>query len=183
LNEALTIFLISVGLAMDAFSVCIACGAVYRRFHFPHALRLAGAFGFFQFAMPAIGWVFGLTVKNYIDPYQHWAGFLILTAIGVKMIYEAFKLEAAEKKPMAESLPTLFTLAVATSIDALAVGLTISLVTSRIWMAVAGIGFVTFMLSFAGFYIGTRFGHMFENKTEIAGGIVLIILGIKMLLH
>ncbi|AQQ70445.1 putative manganese efflux pump MntP [Limihaloglobus sulfuriphilus] len=168
---------------MDAFSVSVACGTVYKRFHFPHALRLAGIFGFFQFAMPVIGWICGLTVKRYISPYQHWAGFLILTAIGCKMIYEAFKLEETEKKPMAESLPALFTLAVATSIDALAVGLTISLVTSHIWIAVAGIGVVTFMLSFAGFYMGTRFGHMFENKTEIFGGAVLIILGIKMLLH
>ena len=180
--EFVTILLIAVGLEMDAFSVSVAGGVAYKRFHPPHALKMAAMFGIFQAIMPVIGWLCGITIKEWIDPFRHWIAFVVLTVIGVKMIYEAFKLEEAEKKRIAQSLPILLTLAIATSIDALAVGLTISLVTSHVFVAVAIIGIVTFVLCFIGVYIGTRFGHIFENKIEIAGGVVLILIGIKMLI-
>ena len=180
--EFLTVLLIAVGLAMDAFSVSIAGGVVYKRFHLPNALKMAAVFGLFQAFMPIIGWLCGMTIKEWISPFEHWIAFTILAVIGAKMIYEAFKIEEVEKEPIAQSLPVLLTLAIATSIDALAVGFTITLTTSHIFTAVAIIGAVTFLLCLAGVYIGTRFGHTFENKAEIAGGVVLILIGIKMLI-
>jgi len=126
--EVLTILMIAVGLAMDAFSVSVAGGVVYKRFDLLNALKMAAMFGFFQAFMPIIGWLCGLTIKEWIAPFEHWIAFIILVVIGGKMIYEAFKIESVERKPIAQSLPVLLILAVATSIDALAVGLTITLV-------------------------------------------------------
>jgi putative Mn2+ efflux pump MntP len=175
--------MVAVGLSMDAFAVSVVTGAAYKELHVRHTLRMAGFFGGFQAFMPAVGYLAGLTVRQYISDYDHWAAFGILAAVGAKMIYESFKIKAEKQAMHPTNLMLLLALAVATSIDALAVGITLSLITRSIAMAVAIIGAVTFGLSCAGVFIGKRFGHFFESKIEAVGGLVLIALGLKILLQ
>jgi putative Mn2+ efflux pump MntP len=182
--EVLTVFGIGVGLAMDAFAVSVVCGAVFGQLHILHAVRMALFFGVFQSVMPLLGFAAGKTFEGVIGVYDHWIAFILLVAVGGKMIYEAFKIEEVESKPAdPSSLVTLLVLSLATSIDALAVGVTLSLVTHSIAGAVIIIGVITFVLSYAGYCIGKRFGHFFENKIEILGGLILIAIGCKILIQ
>lgn len=178
-----TILLIAVGLAMDAFAVSIVTGSVYRDLHIRHVLRMALFFGGFQALMPVIGFLAGLGLKDYIAASDHWIAFGLLSLVGGKMIYESFKIESAEKNKDPSNLLILLILSVATSIDALAVGITLSLLATSIALAVTIIGLVTFGLSYAGVAIGKRFGHFFESKIEIAGGIILISIGLRILIE
>jgi len=181
--ELLTIILLAVGLAMDAFAVSIVTGSIYKELHIRHALRMALFFGGFQSLMPLVGSLAGLGLRGYISAYDHWIAFGLLGLIGGKMIYEAFQIEAAEKKLDPSSLLILLTLSVATSIDALAVGFTLSLLVSSLAFAVTIIGLITFGLSYAGVSIGKRFGHFCESKIEILGGLILIGIGLKILIE
>jgi putative Mn2+ efflux pump MntP len=181
--EVITIIVIAVGLSMDAFAVSIVSGSVYRQLHVKHALRMAVFFGGFQALMPLIGSLAGLSAKDYIADYDHWVAFGILGAVGGKMIYESFKIKSVEDNFDPANIFVLLVLSVATSIDALAVGLTLSLITQSIAAAVAVIGLTTFILSYLGVLIGKRFGHFFENKIEIVGGLILIGLGVKILIE
>jgi len=181
--EFITIFVIALGLAMDAFAVSIVSGSAYRQLNVKHALRMAAFFGGFQAFMPLLGSLAGLTFREHVAAFDHWVAFGLLAAIGGKMIYESFKIKRAEKNYDPTSLLTLLALAVATSIDALAVGITLSLIATSIIIAVAIIGLVTFVLSYLGVCIGKRFGHFFESKIEILGGIILIAIGLKILLQ
>ncbi|MBL7153943.1 MAG: manganese efflux pump [Phycisphaerae bacterium] len=183
MTELITIIAIAIGLAMDAFAVSIVSGSAYRQLQVKHALRIALFFGGFQAIMPLIGSLAGLTVKDHIADYDHWIAFGLLTVVGGKMIYESCKIKKAEKKFDPTSLITLLALAVATSIDALAVGITLSLIATSIILAVIIIGMVTFALSYLGVWIGKKFGHFFETKIEILGGIILIAIGAKILLQ
>ena len=133
--------------------------------------------------MLILGWLVGRTVVEFIADYDHWIAFGLLTAVGGKMIYESFKIKDAEKKFDPTSLITLLALAVATSIDALAVGITLSLIAKSIILAVIIIGVVTFVLSYIGVAIGKRFGHFFESKIEVFGGAILIAIAVKILLE
>ncbi|MEJ2704927.1 MAG: manganese efflux pump MntP family protein [Sedimentisphaerales bacterium] len=180
--EFITITIIAVGLAMDAFAVSIVSGSVYRQLHVKHALRMAAFFGGFQALMPLIGSLAGLSAKDYVAEYDHWIAFAILSAVGGKMIYESFKIKSVEDSLDPSNIIVLLVLSVATSIDALAVGLTLSLITSSIIEDVIIIGLITFGLSYLGVAIGKRFGHFFENKIEIIGGLILIGLGVKILI-
>ena len=181
--DFLTILVIAVGLAMDAFAVSIASGATYKQLEVRHTLRIAIFFGGFQAFMPLIGALAGLSVKEYIADYDHWIAFVILAAVGGKMIYESFKITEAQKNYSPSNILVLLALSIATSIDALAIGITLSLVASSIITAVIVIGLVTFVLSYIGVIIGKKFGHIFENKIEAVGGLVLIALGVKILLE
>jgi len=181
--ELLSVIAIAVGLAMDTFAVSIVTGAAYKQLHIRHTLRMAGFFGGFQAFMPLVGYLAGLTVRQYVSNYDHWIAFGILAAVGLKMIYESFKIKEERKTPNPANLAVVLVLAVATSIDALAVGITLSLITQAITLAVIIIGAVTFSLSFAGVYIGKKFGHFFEGGIEIIGGLVLIALGIKIVIQ
>ena len=163
--------------------VSIVSGSAYKQLHVKHALRMAVFFGSFQAVMPLIGFMAGLSVKEYIERYDHWIAFGLLSAVGCKMIYESFKINSIEEKFDPSNIFVLLVLSVATSIDALAIGITLSLITSSIILAVIIIGLVTFVLSYFGVYIGKRFGHFFENKIEAVGGLVLIGLGIKILIE
>jgi putative Mn2+ efflux pump MntP len=174
---------IAVGLSMDALAVSVVTGAAYKQLHVRHTLRMAGFFGGFQAIMPAIGYLAGMTFSQYILGYDHWVAFGILAVIGLKMIYESFKIKEERKTMHPANIALLFVLAIATSIDALAVGITLSLITKQIAEAVIIIGLVTFGLCCAGVYIGKRFGHFFESGIEAIGGLVLIGLGIKILLQ
>jgi putative Mn2+ efflux pump MntP len=178
-----TIFIIAVGLAMDSFAVAIVEGGAYKKLHLRHAFHIAVLFGLFQAFMPVVGYFCGTGIKEYIDHYDHWVAFFILAAIGSKMIYESTKINSTNNQRTGSGPVMLMTLSVATSIDALAVGITLGLVHSSIALAALVIGAVTFVLSYAGVYIGHKFGHFFESKIEAAGGIVLIAIGLKILLE
>jgi len=179
--DLVTIIVIAVGLAIDAFVVSIVSGGAYKQLHVKHALRIAVFFGGFQAIMPLIGSLAGLSVKDYITDYDHWVAFGLLSAVGGKMIYESFKIKSVEENFDPSNILVLLVLALATSIDALAIGITLSLIVSSIAVAVIIIGLVTFVLSYLGVCIGKKFGHFFENKIEALGGIILIGLGIKIL--
>ena len=180
----ITIIVIAIGLAMDAFAVSVATGATYKKPRSNHALQMAFAFGSFQAIMPFAGWFAGLTLRGFIKNYDHWVAFILLAFIGCKMIYESFKIKHAQKKTDALSLTMLLVLAVATSIDALAVGITFSfLLADSLVVAIIIIGLITFVLSYVGFYIGKIFGHFFETGIEAIGGAILIAIGIKILLE
>lgn len=181
--QIITVNCIAAGLAMDAFAVSIVNGAVFKELHIRHALRMAFFFGTFQAVMPLIGYAAGMTFIDYIEPYDHWIAFGLLTAIGGKMIYEGLKIRGVEKKLNdPTNLIIVVVLSIATSIDALAVGFTLTLVTDYIIRAVMTIGVVTFVISYAGYELGKRFGHFFENKIEIIGGLILIAIGMKILI-
>jgi putative Mn2+ efflux pump MntP len=177
------ILFIAVALSMDAFAVSVVTGSVYRELKVRHALRMALSFGGFQAVMPLIGSLLGRGLQAYISGFDHWIAFGLLAFVGGKMIYESFAIESAEKNLNPAHLGVLLTLSVATSIDALAVGVTLSLLSGSIIRAVLFIGFVTFCLSYAGVAIGKRFGHFFETKIEIIGGLILIGIGIKILVQ
>ena len=183
--DILTIIVIAIGLAMDAFAVSIATGATYKKSKSYHAFRIAFAFGGFQAIMPILGWLAGLTLREVIRDYDHWVAFILLAFIGGKMIYESFKIKDAQKKTDALSTAVLLVLALATSIDALVIGITFSflLAGSLLIIAVIIIGLITFVLSYAGFYIGKSFGHFFETSIEAIGGLILIGIGVKILLE
>ena len=181
--EIVTISGIAVGLAMDAFAVSVASGSIFKELHIRHALRMAFFFGAFQAVMPLLGYAAGNTFAEHIVSFDHWIAFGLLVLIGGKMIYEAFKIVEVEKKPQNPSnLVVLVALSIATSIDALAVGVTLSVVTHHIYAAVILIGVITFVLSYVGYEIGKKLGHFFENKIEILGGLILIAIGVKILI-
>jgi putative Mn2+ efflux pump MntP len=179
----ITIVIIALGLAMDAFAVSIVSGAAYKQLKIKHALRIALFFGGFQAIMPLIGYLAGLSIKTYITPYDHWVAFGLLSAVGGKMIYESFKIKTAEENLNPSNILILLVLSVATSIDALAIGITLSFLRVSLAAAVSIIGLVTFVLSYLGVFIGKRFGHFFENKIEAIGGLILIGLGLKILIE
>jgi len=173
----------AVGLAMDAFAVSIVSGAAYKQLNIKHALRLALFFGGFQALMPLIGFLAGQTLKGYIANFDYWIAFGLLSAIGCKMIYESTKIKLAHQNPEPMNIAVLLALSVATSIDALTVGLTLSILKISITLAAAIIGLITFILSYLGVFIGKNFGHFFENKIEALGGLILIAIGCKILIE
>jgi len=181
--DLIVIITIAFGLAMDAFAVSIVTGAAYRQLKLNHALRMAIFFGGFQAIMPLLGLLISLSLKKYLTAYDHWIAFALLSAVGVKMIYESFKFKSAEKKSKPLTNALLLILALATSIDAFVIGITLPLITDSIAAAVITIGIVTFILTYCGVYIGKRFGHFFESKIEVLGGLVLIALGVKILIQ
>ena len=177
----LTILAIAVGLSIDAFAVAVASGIAIKRMHLRHAMLLASFFGGFQALMPVLGWLLGHWAFAFVSAFAHWIAFGLLAFVGGKMICEARKLPKEEAVDNPLDLYVLFGLSVATSIDAFAVGLTFSLLNVAILMPVLIIGAITFALSFAGMYIGNVFGHLFETKLEICGGLVLIGIGVEIL--
>lgn len=180
----LTIVVIALGLAMDAFAVSVTIGAVYKKPGISRAFRTALTFSGFQAAMPLIGWLTGMTVRKFVEDYDHWIAFCLLAAAGCKMIYESFKIKRVQQRSNSLRIPVLLALAVATSIDAFAVGITLSfLLTGSIAITVIIIGAVTFVLSYAGVYIGKGFGYFFANRIEALGGLVLLGIGTKILLE
>ncbi len=177
------IVLIAVGLAMDAFAVAVSSGVTLRKMKLRHAMRIAAFFGFFQALMPLLGWLTGRAFRQYICTYDHWIAFILLAIIGGKMIYEARRSRDEETVSDPLNVYVLFTLAIATSIDALAVGVTFSFLDVDIWQSIGVIGAITFVVSFIGTQLGKTFGHLFENRLEIIGGLILIGIGLKILVH
>jgi manganese efflux pump family protein len=181
--DALTILIIAVGLAMDAFAVSIANGMTTTGNRRRSALLTAVFFGGFQMLMPAIGWLAGLTLQGIISGIDHWVAFGLLAFIGAKMVYDGVKKEPEHAAVGDLKLHRLLVLAVATSIDALMVGLSFAFLQTSIVLPIAVIGAVTFALSFVGFYFGCGLGERFGHRIEIVGGGVLILIGLRILLE
>jgi putative Mn2+ efflux pump MntP len=180
--DAPTILVIAVGLAMDAFSVSIAYGITTKSNGKTNAIKMASSFGAFQTFMPVLGWLMGVEILEIIAGFDHWLAFGLLALIGCKMIYEA---TSVEHQPRGKRLDfyTLLILSVATSLDALAVGLSFALLKVSITMPIAIIGTITFTLSFLGATIGDKLGKAQSSKIEVLGGLILIAIGIKILLE
>ena len=180
-----TILLIGIGLAMDAFSVSVTDGIILGKPKFGQAGKIAFFFGFFQFLMPILGYLLGSAFAGYIKAFDHWVAFGLLAFIGGKMIWEAiFEKEECQgnhKNPL--ELYTLFILAIATSIDALAVGITFATMAVSVVSASLIIGVITFFICFLGVYLGSWCGNILGNKADVTGGIVLLGIGIKILIE
>ena len=179
------LLLISVGLAMDAFSVSVCKGLSMKKLNLKGGIITALFFGAFQGVMPMIGYFFGSRFENVISSFSHWVSFGLLAIIGGKMIYEAIRGDDGEEdgREYRLDIKELFLLAIATSIDALAVGIVFAAEKTDLLFSVTMIGIITFALSLAGVFIGHRFGSRHEKKAEIAGGIILILIGLKLLLE
>jgi len=177
-----TIFLIAVGLGVDAFSVAIGIGATNDKKSWGPVLRLAAAFGLFQFVMPIIGWLAGLTVVKIIASFDHWIAFVLLVLVGGKMLWEGFEEESDEEKADQTRGWPLLMLSIATSIDALAVGFSFSILKNQILLPAVIIGIVCFLMTVIGMIFGKVLAKIFGKKVEIFGGLVLIGIGIKILI-
>lgn len=180
--EIINIIFIAVGLAFDAFSVAIAGGANLSRFKIRYAFRVALIFGIFQAIMPVIGWSGGLIIKGFIEHLSFWIAAGILFVVGIKMIIESGK-EKKSKNNICFNFQLLLIMAVATSIDALAVGFSFAFFNINLIIAVIIIGIITFCISFVGVFLGKWMGAIFKKNTEVAGGIILIIIAVKILLE
>lgn len=182
----ITVFLTGIGLSMDAFAVAICKGLKMQKLNYKQMGLIALFFGGFQAFMPFIGWTLGHSFKDYIESFDHWVAFALLAFIGGKMIYEAFK-DDDDDECDSFDVKELLIMAVATSIDAMAAGIAFAIdgidtVTSILW-AVLVIGVTTFVLSAFGVFIGHKFGAVYKSKAELAGGIILILIGAKILLE
>ena len=176
------LFLIAVGLSMDAFAVSVCKGLAMPKCTFKNAAIVGLWFGGFQALMPAIGYILGAQFQEAIASIDHWIAFVLLALIGGNMIHEALDNDEEEADASLD-VKAMFLLAVATSIDALAIGITFAFLKVNIIPAVCFIGIVTFIISFAGVKIGNIFGARYKNKAEIVGGVILILLGLKILLE
>ena len=183
----LEIFLVGIGLSMDAFAVAICKGlAMPDRVHKKSALLIALYFGVFQAAMPALGWLLGSQFARYVTRFAPWIAFALLSWIGGSMIRESRAPEGEEQPSDGQVRHReLFVLAIATSIDALAVGVTFSMVdlSVSVWLAVTLIGCTTFLISLCGVFVGNVFGARYRNKVEFVGGVILLLIGVKLLLE
>jgi putative Mn2+ efflux pump MntP len=180
--DILSILLIALALSADCFAVALSGSIYFKTFSFAPILRTAATFGAFQAIMPALGWLAGRTVVNFISGYDHWVAFILLALVGGRMIWESFHHEGSRKQIDISKGILLVTLAVATSIDALAVGLTFAFLKVNIAIACSIVGVVAFGVTIAGFTIGRKVGTWLGKYTEAIGGVILIAIGLRVLL-
>lgn len=180
--EITSILLIGIGLAMDAFAVAICKGLSMKKLEWKKAIIIALYFGIFQAVMPVIGYFLGTSFESLVTQIDHWIAFILLGIIGMNMIKEAFD-KCCENANDKVDFKTMIVLAIATSIDALAIGITFAFLKTNITLAAIIIGIVTFVLSLMGVKIGNKFGNKYQKKAEIFGGIILILIGTKILLE
>ena len=176
------IALIGVGLAMDAFAGSICKGLAMRRMNYKKAIIIAAFFGVFQALMPALGYVLGTTFANKIAAIDHWIAFILLALIGANMIKEALSSDDDECQDDSLRLGDLIMLSIATSIDALAVGITFAFFNVSLLLSVSMIGIITFIICVIGVKVGNVFGEKYKSKAELAGGLILIVMGAKILI-
>ena len=180
------IFVIAIGLSMDAFAVAVCKGIKMRPFNIKRALVIGLAFGGAQALMPLIGWFLGKQFESYIVAIDHWIAFGLLAFIGGKMAIESFKKDSEDECGCGcdkFDIGELIVMAIATSIDALAVGITFAFLQVSVGLAVGVIGVTTLILCFAGAFIGCKFGSALKSKAEFAGGVILVLMGLKILLE
>lgn len=182
-----SIFLISIGLGMDAFSVAVGTGFTAKRVDAGQLLRLSTGFGLFQFLMPLLGWTAGRTVADLISQYDHWVAFALLAGVGAKMILDSIRADDASGTRPDMPDPTkgfsLIMLSVATSIDAFAVGLSFALLDISVMTASIIIGIVAFAMTAGGIFLGAHAGKKLGKKAGILGGLILIAIGLRILLN
>lgn len=176
------ISIIGLGLAMDAFAVSVCKGLSMKKINWKSALIIAIYFGGFQALMPVIGYFLGSSFSSFVQNVDHWIAFILLLFIGTGMIRESFD-DEIEKRNDRVDFKTMIILAIATSIDALAVGITFAFFEANLFFSIIIIGVITFILSIIGVILGNKFGDKFQNKAELAGGIILILIGFKILLE
>lgn len=179
------LLLMGIGLAMDAFAVSICKGLAMRKVNKKQAIIIGLFFGGFQALMPLAGWLLGIQFESYITGIDHWIAFVLLAFIGGKMIVEAIKPEEGievGKMDQPLDLKEMFILAIATSIDALAVGVTFAFLDYPIVESISIIGIITLLISIGGVYVGNFFGNKYKNKAEFAGGLILVFIGLRILL-
>ena len=176
------ILLIGIGLSMDAFAVAICKGLSIKNIDFKKVTCIALYFGIFQALMPFLGYYLGTTFSKVVVDIDHWIAFILLSVIGGKMIKDSFQQNSEDKNDKID-VKTMTILAIATSIDALAIGVTFAFFEISIFTAIIIIGIITFTLSAFGVIIGNKFGDEFEGKAEIIGGCILILIGVKILLE
>ena len=179
------LFLMAVGLAMDAFAVSVCKGLSVGRVRPRHMLSCGVYFGAFQALMPMIGYLLGVRFQGLIESLDHWIAFGLLALIGGNMLRDAFRNEPESTSGCGDrlDLKELLLMAIATSIDALAVGISFAFLGVNIWLAIAVIGITTFVICTAGVFVGNRFGTRYQKRAAIAGGVILILLGLKILLE
>ena len=180
--ELFEIVVIGIGLAMDAFAVSICKGLSMKKINWKKSIIIALYFGIFQALMPVLGYFLGSTFSSFVQNVDHWIAFILLAIIGGNMIKDSTD-DEIEKRNDKVDVKTMVILAIATSIDALAVGVTFAFFEVNILLAISIIGIITFVLSLLGVIIGNKFGDKFQNRAELAGGIILIIIGLKILLE
>lgn len=180
--DTFSIVLIAFALSMDSFAVSVANGLTIKKLNLKKILIIASALAFFQALMPLLGWLLGIGVNDYIKEFDHWIAFVLLSFIGGKMIYEGLTKNENEKETELKIL-TLFSQSIATSIDALAVGISFACLNLSITTPVAIIGVVTFGVALTGLYLGKFFGKKLGKSVEVIGGIVLIGIGLKILVE
>lgn len=178
----LTLLILAIGLSFDTFAISITCGIARKHIVFREAFIIATVFGFFQAIMPVIGWLGGLSIKNFIEPFDHWIAFSLLSIIGVKMIIESFsKNEEKQFNPLNPRI--MIGMAIATSIDALTVGVSFAIVEVNMLLAFLIIGFITFLVAMLGMLFGKKIGDKIGRRMEIIGGVILVAIGSKILLE
>ena len=177
----LELFLTAAGLAMDAFAVSICKGLSMSKLNWKHAVIIGLYFGFFQAGMPVLGYLLGSSFAGQIAALDHWIAFLLLAVIGGNMIWESHKKEV--RPDASVSFKAMLPLAIATSIDALAVGVTFGILQTELVLSVSLIGVITFCLSLLGVKLGNCFGARYKSRAEFAGGLILVLLGVKILLE
>ena len=177
------VLIIAVALSTDAFAVSVCKGLSVRKIKAGHLLAVGFYFGIFQALMPTIGYFLGKQFEKYITSIDHWIAFILLSIIGIQMIAESFKKDDDKEEDADKlNLKEYFMLAIATSIDALAVGISLAFLSVSLVKSVSFIGIITFAISFAGVFIGNKFGACFKSKAEFAGGAILILIALKILL-
>ena len=182
-QDILTILAIAVALSMDSVAFSVTHGSVLHRIRFKNAFTIAFSFGFFQALMPVIGWAAGLTIKSYIEALDHWIAFGLLFIIGSRMIFHGVRKKGDADRKERIDLSTILILSIATSIDALAVGLSFAMLDIQILLPVIAIGVITFINSFIGIHLGHKAGRFLGKKLEAAGGIILILIGVKIVIE
>lgn len=181
--EILEIMLLGISLAMDAFAVSICKGLSMEKINWKKGITIGLYFGIFQALMPVIGYFLGSAFESFVTSIDHWIAFVLLFFIGGNMIKEAFSEDEKENCNDNVDFKTMIILAIATSIDALAVGITFAFLNVNLLLAVSIIGLTTFIISLIGVKIGNKFGNKYEKKAQITGGIILLLIGTKILLE
>lgn len=179
----LEIFLIGIGLSMDAFAVSVCKGLSMKKMDFKKSILIAIYFGLFQALMPLIGYLLGSAFEELVTKIDHWITFILLGFIGINMIKEAFEKQDESSYNDKVDFKTMSVLAIATSIDALAIGITFAFLQINVLLAIIIIGITTFILCLIGVKIGNKFGDKYEKKAQIMGGIILILIGVKILIE
>jgi putative Mn2+ efflux pump MntP len=180
--DLITLFLLSIGLCFDTFAVSVSSGLLRKEIVFWQAVRIAFFLAIFQAVMPVLGWLGGITIKEWIESYDHWVALGILSILGIKMLVESFKKDE-EKNINPLDIKVIISMALATSIDAFAVGISFAIIEVNMLLAFIIIGSVTFIASMLGILFGKKTGSHFGQKMDIIGGLILIAIGIKIVIE